>query len=425
MGVSWLLRVCVRIVVMGALVATLLVPVAAQPAAAADNPTVTENQLPGTTAWRLNKRADDVQKQIKGFASRTSVDKGETIDFHVSVSNPQNFSIKIFRIGWYDGDGGRLLTTLGPFAGITQPAPVVAAGTGMVTAPWSSSASFVIPSSWVSGAFLAVIVRADGYDNYIPFVVRDDARPADLLTQLGVTTYQAYNNFPDDNPSGGPPLTGKSLYEYNSSGLTRATKVSFDRPYARDGSGLFFSWDFATIQFLEREGYDVVYSTSVDTHADGAELLNHKAFLSLGHDEYWSEEMYNAAEAARDHPAGDTDLAFLGANNVYWRISFESSPTTGANRVVACERQASLLWRNQGRPESELVGVQYVSPPNNQPPYQPLIVQNASHFVWAGAGVTNGTAIPQLAGYEIDGFNSSAPPHRGPNPPDRLPVPNP
>jgi hypothetical protein len=45
------------------------------------------------------------------------------------------------------------------------------------------------------------------------------------------------------------------------------------------------------LRFLEREGYDVSYSTDVDTHERGPLLLKHKAFLSVGHDEYWSWQM--------------------------------------------------------------------------------------------------------------------------------------
>ena len=42
--------------------------------------------------------------------------------------------------------------------------------------------------------------------------MRDDSRIADLLYQQSVTTYQAYNNYPDDG------ATGKSLYDFNSYG---------------------------------------------------------------------------------------------------------------------------------------------------------------------------------------------------------------
>ena len=59
----------------------------------------------------------------------------------------------------------------------------------------------------------------------------------------------------------------------------------------------------------------MTYSTNIDTHANGGELLNHKAFLSPATMRYWSKEMCDAAEAARD--AG-VNLAFFGANTVYY-----------------------------------------------------------------------------------------------------------
>ena len=88
-------------------------------------------------------------------------------------------------------------------------------------------------------------------------------------------TYQAYNNYPNDR------RTGKSLYPFNSFGaLTvygdpRAVKVSFDRPYALysldtdngHGSGQFLVWELRFVSWLERSGYNVAYSTDVDTHA--------------------------------------------------------------------------------------------------------------------------------------------------------------
>ena len=109
------------------------------------------------------------------------------------------------------------------------------------------------------------------------FVVRDDARVSDLLFQSSVSTMQAYNGW-----------GGKSLYPFNSSG-PQAARVSFDRPYGA-GAGFteFQRWEYPTIRFLEREGYDVTYCTDVDTHAQPDMLVKHRAFLSVGHDEYWS-----------------------------------------------------------------------------------------------------------------------------------------
>ena len=65
------------------------------------------------------------------------------------------------------------------------------------------------------------------------------------------------------------------------------------------------------LQWLEREGYDVSYATNVDVDDDPNLLLSHKAFLSVGHDEYWSWQMRDNVERARD--AG-VNLGFFSGN---------------------------------------------------------------------------------------------------------------
>ena len=67
------------------------------------------------------------------------------------------------------------------------------------------------------------------------------------------------------------------------------------------------------VRFLERNGYDVSYFTGVDTDRRGALIRNHKMFLSVGHDEYWSGDQRANVEAARD--AG-VNLAFFSGNEV-------------------------------------------------------------------------------------------------------------
>ena len=75
------------------------------------------------------------------------------------------------------------------------------------------------------------------------------------------------------------------------------------------------------VRWLEANGYDVSYITGVDTDRRGAELLEHKAFLSVGHDEYWSGAQRANVEAARD--AG-VNLAFFSGNEVYWKTRWET-----------------------------------------------------------------------------------------------------
>jgi hypothetical protein len=379
------------------------------PAAAATNPIVTENQQPGTTAWQLGLTADDTNKQVKGYASTTSVPQGGSITFYVTVNPVQTYTIDVYRIGWYGGAGGRLFLHVGPLAGIQQAACPTDANTGMIACTWTPAYTTSIPSDWTSGTYFAVLTNAAGYQNYIQFVVRD-GRPAPYLFQQSVTTYQAYNNYPHDN------LTGKSLYTVNSygantvSGEKRAVKVSFDRPYADDGSGQFLNWDVNFIRWIERSGYDVTYSTNVDTHANGAELLNHKGFISGGHDEYWSKEMVDAATLARD--AG-VNLGFFGANAIFRQIRFEASASGTANRVEVCYKSAAtdplfgptttVSFRDApvNRPEQMLMGIQFTSG-MNWGTSVPYVVNNSSSWVYAGTGFKDGDAVPGLVGYEAD-----------------------
>src|SRR5258707_4584140 len=108
------------------LVVSLGLVIACASPSSADNPIVLENQQPGTDAWTLSKfgypTADDTNKQIKGYASAPSVNKGGSITFYVTVNSFQSYTMDIYRIGWYQGLGGRLMQHVGPINGSPQPA---------------------------------------------------------------------------------------------------------------------------------------------------------------------------------------------------------------------------------------------------------------------------------------------------------------
>jgi hypothetical protein len=76
------------------------------------------------------------------------------------------------------------------------------------------------------------------------------------------------------------------------------------------------------IRFLEANGYDVSYIAEADTDRSGSLLLNHKLFMSDGHDEYWSGQQRKNVEAARN--AG-VNLAFFSGNEVFWKTRWTSS----------------------------------------------------------------------------------------------------
>ena len=392
------------------------------------SPIVLENQQPGSGNWRMWLHnippADDVNKQIKGYASATSVNKGESITFYVTVNPAQQYTMDVYRMGWYQGLGGRLMQSIGPLQGVAQPDCPVDATTGLTECNWTASYTLTVPTNWTSGVFMVQLTNAQGSQNYITFVVRDDARVADIMFQQAVATYQAYNNYPDDN------ATGKSLYDFNSygantvTGTPRAAKVSWNRPYADYGAGQFFQWEFYFIRWLESSGYDVKYSTDLDTHENGVRLLNSKAFLSIGHNEYWSKPMYDGVQQARD--AG-IHLGFFGADGVFWQVRFEASPLSGiADRVMVCYKYSpdghspdpvqgpttTVLWRDPpvSRPEQQLVGVQFSGGQlPSRAPNAPYVVQNSSSWVYAGTGLADGDSIPGIVGYEMDSSMSSVP----------------
>src|SRR5213592_1198025 len=390
------------------------------------SPTVLENQQPGSGNWQMWLHgiapADDVGKQIKGYASATSVNLGESITFYVTVNPAQQYTMDVYRMGWYQGLGGRLMQSIGPLQGVAQPACPVDSSTGLIECDWTASYTLSVPPTWTSGVFIVQLTNAQGSQNYITFVVRDDARVADIMFQQAVNTYQAYNNYPDDS------TTGKSLYDFNSYGAStvagtdtrRAVKVSWNRPYTARGAGQFFFLDYYFVRWLERSGYDVKYSTDVDTHENSERLLQSKAFLSGGHNEYWSKPMYDGVQQARD--AG-VHLGFFGANAVFWQVRFEASPLTGAaDRVVVGYKTprsidpvqgptTTIQWRDPflNRPEQQLIGVQFSGERADASPNVPYVVANSSSWVYAGTGLADGDSIPGLVGYEMDSSMSSAP----------------
>ena len=131
------------------------------PAVAQSNPIVIENQQPGTSQWQISGfTATDTGGQIKGYASATSVNKGENITFYVSVNPNQTYTIDVFRIGWYLGLSGRLMQHIGPLNGVQQPTCPTDATTGMIECHWATAYTLATQTSWTSGVYFALLTNA-------------------------------------------------------------------------------------------------------------------------------------------------------------------------------------------------------------------------------------------------------------------------
>jgi hypothetical protein len=366
-----------------------------------------ENQNAGTTAWQLDNPVTEAAPEIAGFATATSVNKGSSLPMKVTLAQAGQYRIDVYRLGYYGGTGGRLMGSFGPFAGVKQtPCGITDAATLLIECRWNTSFTLAVGSAWTSGLYVANLTAvANNKQSQIWFVVRDDSSHADLLFQSSFNTFVAYNNYGDTERH--------SVYEYNSTNGVRAYKVSLDRPFGeitddQTNANSMTRYERNMARWLESQSYDVTYISTLDTHTTPSLLLQHKTWLSVGHDEYWTLEMRNNVEQARD--AG-INLGFFSANTAYWRVRFEPSTTGDPNRVLVCYKDPAAhdpvaptyLWRGpeNNRPENALLGVMYVGDDVYVNGYD-YVVTNANDPYYRNTGLTNGTAVSTLVGYEWD-----------------------
>jgi PKD repeat protein len=294
------------------------------------NPVINENQCKtGTNAWR---GTEEDSPNLGGFTTQTSVNLGESVTLKIGRNGPvsptKTASISVYRMGYYEGLGGRLVNSATNVAINNDfTCEKMDEVTGKVScANWAPT--YTIPGSAfpASGVYLAKVSASTGEQTQVVFTVRDDKRvtKAKILYVLPIATYEAYNTF-----------GGKSLYfgtegENTVSGTGRAVKVSFDRPFNRAGAyhDWFFGPDFDLLSWMERQGYDVSYTDDVHLQENPAELKEHGTIVISGHSEYWSLGQFNGFLAARN--AG-INIASFSANTAYWKVRYEDK-----NRTLVC-----------------------------------------------------------------------------------------
>ena len=381
-----------------------------------NNAIQTENTQAGSTGWKFSQIGTT---QIQAYADKTSLDPGQQIKFYVSTQTAgTTYSITIYRIGYYGGAGGRVVATIPGLTGVAQgyydgtaiqnsSTTIYDATTHLLDAGWSSSYTWTVPAGSCTGVYVAIFTDANGYQTSTNFVVRGTGNEEYVVVR-GYTTDAAYNNW-----------GAWSLYT-----STKAYKVSFNRPYwGNGGSTNLYSYDIQAIHWLESQGYNLGYLSCLDLHTTPNTLQGHKAYISLGHDEYWTKEMRAAVETARDSGIG---LAFLGADACYWQCRLENDAGGNANRTVTCYKVATsngpalstdpvhgtdntritALWRDPvlGRPENALMGIMFsdnVVDTNHNGSW--TVDSNAAPHYLAGTGLVPGQSYGfDLVGYEWD-----------------------
>ncbi|MDA0811547.1 MAG: hypothetical protein O3C21_04005 [Verrucomicrobia bacterium] len=370
-----------------------------------------ENAKPGTRDWMLARPKVDASNRcpwIEGYCSRTSVMAGEALTFHVSTRPAASFVMDIYRLGFYGGDGGRLMTTLGPFQGIANSEPAVGEKRARIC-DWPVAASITIPDDWLSGVYVGKLTeQSDGIQSYVIFIVRDQ-RKADFLYHCSDNTWQAYNRWPSTF----------SLYDEHEWFWGGGVQVSYRRPYGKyrqildaplsTGSGEFFLWEFPLVFWMESLGYDVSYISNIDTHRDGAGLLRGKGLLSVGHDEYWSIEMFNNV---RDAVAKGVSVGFFSGNAVCGRIVFDDSGHTyervGVFGPPGGTHEFYLMKTlvHQRPYANELVGAHSTGPVTGGADW---ICALPEHWIYDGTGMKSGDSIPGVIGWEWHGDPAAIP----------------
>ncbi len=370
---------------------------------------IAENARPGTLNWICNHVQPD--HALEGYASQVSAGPGDDVALFVNTTAAA-VQVQAYRMGYYQGLGGRLVWQSGMVAARPQRAPVVTPGTSTVTCPWNPTTTIRITRDWPPGCYLLKLVGSGGEEQFVPLTIRDDTSTAAFVIQNSVTTWQAYNLYGGYSLYYGLDGAGQSF-------ANRARAVSFDRPYPStwaSGAADFVGNELPLLFHLESLGLDLTYWTDVDLHANPSRLAKHRCLFSLGHDEYWSRPMREGAARAN---ANGVNLAFLGANACYRQIRMQPT-SVGANRLQVCYKDATedpmartdpaLTTVNWGQapvnePESTLIGAMYQSVGADAD----MVVTDGSSWFFDGCNLADGATFPKVILGEYDRYVPSLP----------------
>jgi hypothetical protein len=374
------------------------------------------NTQPGTSSWFVPVDQRAPQTELAAWASPYALRFGDTLSVYIHATRGA-VAITVYRMGWYGGLGGHIVyqqsgIAAGPQRSCSQPFP------GPVACPWTRTIGIPVGDDWVSGIYLIKVVDQANKVAYYPLVLTDP-RPSAFVAVVPQFTWQAYNTY-----------GGSSLYTSNQTedsgevdNQSFAHFVSFERPYASNGGASYILDDFKShdlrdLRFLERNGYDVTYASSVDfTEASRGVPSLSRGLLFIGHDEYWTYHERSIIQGMRDR---HTHLAFFSGNNAFWNIRLTAGEVTGnpASEITcykldrdpsaAADSLVTTEFRMKpvNRPEDALTGIEYVVGTSSAP-LQPLIVSDTAigaeaRAFLAAAGLKAGDVIPSQIAIEGD-----------------------
>jgi hypothetical protein len=372
-----------------------------------------ENQRPGTTAWQINGRPSGT---IAGYADRTYAADGDTTALYVSTTAP-HWHVEAYRMGYYQGTGARLVWRSPEVASKQQPPCRVESGTNMISCDnWSPGARVPITKAFVPGDYLFKLVGSGGQYSYVPLTVWDPGSHATYLIKNDVLTWQAWNPYGGYDYYVGQGHCPPGVYPL----CSRARVVSFDRPYdfsynGGQGTGDFLALELQLIRWTEQHGLDATYATDITVIDHPHILTAHQAMLSLGHDECWSRRERQAVVAA--HQVG-VNLAFFGASAILRHVRVQPS-SVGPDREEVDYRDPAADPLDGNGDSLDVTGNTWASPPASWPeddfvgesyngfldptaPPAALRITDADAWIFAGTGLHNGQAIPDVIRSDVD-----------------------
>ena len=244
---------------------------------------------------------------------------------------------------------------------------------------------------WPSGLYFARLTAPDGRVGFAPFVLQ----PRRLGTSrvavvLPTYTWQTYN-FRDVDADG----TGDTWYADHDIHVVHLRRPFLDRGVPPHYRG----YDAGFVHWLATSGHsvDVLADEDLERIAGGASLARlYDLVVFPGHHEYVTRHVFDVVERYRDLGG---NLLFLSANNFFYRVERRGDTIVGRTR-----------WRDLGRPESRLLGVQYVDWNQDLWPNRDYVVTGAHLAPWlfAGTGLSNGSRFGRY-GIEIDARTPASP----------------
>ena len=320
-----------------------------------------ENKKAGASNWAQSipvKMSADYSRRksagrIEGYFSRTSVVCDQSAILTI-VGDSHEISISIFRTGYYNGIGARLISK------------------ARATKTWKFRPDKLTPP----GQYLFRLDSPGKVSSFIPLTISNPGAPSEITFVSSVLTWQSYNQW-----------GGKSLYKGEDAAReTRAEKVSFNRPYDGDGAGQVRYMELPLLKIVEKLGIDINYATDIDLDSNPSLLSKTNAVLFGGHSEYWTIKMRESVEKAI---ANGVNLIVLGGNTAYNKTTLTPDKRTMSEIVT---------WRDPSinKPESTFLGSQYLT----LGVHRDLVITNPGR--WPFNTLKGVTKIDGVMGNEVD-----------------------